>query len=298
VLLSLTGGFVASAIVSIVAVGCLAYFFAPPILSFRVDDPLNVVAIVAFLTTSLVITRLVSKLREMRDETLSSVNRRLIEAEERERTRIGRDLDDDIGQRMTLLALKLEQLRADVSNSSPAVLWSIDELRKQSLEISTDMLALAHTLHPPKLEYLGLVTTMRSFCEEFGLQQKAEIEFKSHDVPSPLPLNISLPLLRVLQEALHNAAKHSGERHFDVELLGTSDAIHLTVRDPGSGFDPKLAMKGNGLGLTSMRDRLKLVNGAFSIDSQPNRGTKIHASVPLPSESNSALPGPAMKGRN
>jgi len=270
VFLALAGNFASSIVAAIVAALCLAHL-APPAYSFRVDDTLNDVAIAAFLTTSSVIARLVSKLREMRDEAVSSVNRKLIEAEEKERTRIGKELDHNISQRMTLLAVQLQQLGTDAS----------DQLRKQSSEISNDIQALAHTLYPSKLEYLGLVATMRAFCGEFAVRHKVEIDFGSHDVPSPPPLEISLPLFRVLQEALDNSVRHSGERQFKVELFGTPGAIHLIVSDPGVGFDPKAAMKGTGFGLISMRDRLRLMNGAFSIDSQPKRGTKIHASVPL-----------------
>lgn len=270
VFLARTGNFASSIVASIIATVCLAYL-VPPAFTFRVDDPLDDVAITAFLITSLVIARLVSKLREMRDEAVSSVNRKLIEAEERERTRIGKDLADNICQRMTLLALQLEQLGTGAS----------DHLWKQSLEISTDLQALAHTLYPSRLELLGVVVAMRAFCGEFALRHKVEIDFVSHDVPSPPPLAISLALFRVLQEALDNSAKHSGERQFKVELFGTPGAIHLIVSDPGVGFDPKESMKEKGFGLTSMRDRLKMMNGAFSIDSQPKRGTKIRASVPL-----------------
>jgi signal transduction histidine kinase len=116
-------------------------------------------------------------------------------------------------------------------------------------------------------------------------------------VPSPVPLEISLPLFRVLQEALLNSAKHSGKRGFEVELFGTSGAIHLTVCDSGIGFDPDVAMQRSGLGLTSMRERLKLVNGEFSIESQTQLGTKIHASVPFSSGSN-ARAQLGKKGKN
>lgn len=90
-----------------------------------------------------------------------------------------------------------------------------------------------------------------------------------------------MPLLRVLQEALHNAVKHSGVRRFDVHLIGTSDEIRLTVRDCGAGFDPETAKRGVGLGFNRMRERLKLLDGELFVDSQPKRGTTIHALVPL-----------------
>ena len=129
---------------------------------------------------------------------------------------------------------------------------------------------------------------MRSFCQEFSEQQKVEIDFNVHDLPRPLSPDISLCLFRVLQEALHNAAKHSGVRHFEVRLWGTSDEIHLTVKDSGAGFDREAAKESRGLGLISMEERLKLLNGTLSIDSQPKRGTTIHARVPFDSSSDSA----------
>jgi len=288
VLLSTTGGFFSSAFVSIIAIGCLDYFFVPPFFSLRVDDSMNVVAITVFLTTSLVVTRLVSKLRKMTDEALSGVHRKLIDAEERERARVARELHDDICQRIALLSLGLEQLGELEQSSSKSVVEvsdCIQELQQRVSEIGSDLHAVSHRLHSSTLKYLGLATSAETLCREFAKQQKVEIDFKSHDVPSSLPLEISLPLFRVLQEALFNSAKHSGERHFEVELFGTSGAIHLTVCDSGIGFDPKVAIQGSGLGLTSMRERLKLVHGEFSIDSQPQGGTKIYASVPLSSES-------------
>jgi signal transduction histidine kinase len=108
-----------------------------------------------------------------------------------------------------------------------------------------------------------------------------DIQFESQDIPSPLRAEISLNLYRVLQEALNNAAKHSGVRGFHVRLWGASNEIHLTVNDPGVGFDPDTSSMGNGLGLTSMRERLKLVNGQLAIESKANRGTTIYARAPL-----------------
>jgi signal transduction histidine kinase len=140
---------------------------------------------------------------------------------------------------------------------------------------------MSHELHSSKLEYLGIAAAMRGFCKEFGEQQKVETEFKIADLPKSLPPEISLCLFRVLQEALQNAVKHSGARQFDVELRYASDEIHLTVRDSGSGFDVEEAMKTHGLGVVSMRERLKLVDGQLSIDSQPQQGTTVHARVPL-----------------
>ena len=288
VLLSRMGDFVSSILVSVVAVFCLAHL-APPAYSLRVDDPLDVVAIIAFLTTAVVIARLVSKLRKMAEEARFTVHRKLIDAEERDYTRIARELNEDINQRVALVAVGLDQLgelEHTPSESLAEVNGHTRELRQRVSEINSDLYAISQRLRASNLEYLGLETVAKTFCSEFAAQRKVEIDFRSRDVPRHVPLEISFALFRVLQEALLNSAKHSGERHFEVELFGTSGAIHLTVCDSGFGFDPEVAVQGSGLGLTSMRERLKLVNGEFSIDSQAQRGTKIHASAPFRSGSN------------
>jgi PAS domain S-box-containing protein len=224
--------------------------------------------------------------RKQMEEALSGMTRRLIESQEQERSRIGRELHDDIGQRLAMLAIELRQLHEDHSNL-PEVQSRLGEVHKQTLGIAADIQSVSHELHSAKLEYLGIAAAMRGFCQEFSEQQKLEIDFKTHDLPSPLSPDISLCFFRVLQEALHNSAKHSGVRHFEVRLWGTSDEIHLTVRDSGVGFDREAAKTSRGLGLISMEERLKLLKGTLSIESQSQRGTTIHARVPLRSGSDS-----------
>ena len=226
--------------------------------------------------------------RKLAEAALANVSRKLIEAQEQERNRIGRELHDDIGQRLALLAVKLQQLQAN-SLILPDVRSCIGELKKQTSEIATDLQSLSHELHSAKLQYLGIAVAMRGFCREFGEQQKVDIDFQTNDLPSPVPPDIALCFFRVLQEALHNSAKHSGVRHFEVRLWGTSDGIHLTVADSGAGFDRETGMKSTGLGLTSMQERLRLVGGTLSIESRPRRGTTIYARVPFTSSRDSAL---------
>jgi signal transduction histidine kinase len=161
------------------------------------------------------------------------------------------------------------------------------QLRKRSSEIATDIQSLSHELHSSKLQYLGIVVAMRSFCKEFGEQQKVEIDFATQDLLSPLPSDISLCLFRVLQEALHNSAKHSRVRQVEVRLWRTADEVHLTVSDAGAGFDSEAAKASRGLGLVSMEERLKLMKRTLSIASQLKRGTTIHARVPLSSGTDS-----------
>ncbi len=96
--------------------------------------------------------------------------------------------------------------------------------------------------------------------------------------------DISLCLFRISQEALHNAAKHSQVRHFEVRLSHDANQLHLTISDHGTGFDAQTVLSRGGLGLISMRERVRLVNGTFAIDSKPMGGTSIRVCVPLPSE--------------
>lgn len=224
--------------------------------------------------------------RKQAEEDLLSMTRRVIEAQEQERARIARELHDDIGQRVSLLAVNLAQLQQS-HLKSVEFQDRIGELQEETCEIATDIHTLSHHLHSARLEYLGIDVVMRGFCQEFGKQTKVRINFQSQDLPSPVPPDISLCLFRVLQESLHNSAKHSGAQHVEVVLWGTPDEIHLVVSDSGSGFDSEGAKQSGGLGLISMEERLRVLKGTFSIESQAKRGTKIHARVPLVSGSDS-----------
>jgi PAS domain S-box-containing protein len=226
--------------------------------------------------------------RKRAEEALSTVNQRLIEAQEGERTRLARELHDDISQRLALLALKLQTLQESVPDSVGEIRDAIAGAMKDTEDLGTDIQALSHRLHSSKLEHLGLASAAGGFCKELSDRLRVEIGFHSESIPKDLPRDISLCLFRVLQEALQNAIKHSGSRDFQVSLTGESSAVELRVRDSGIGFDPEDATRGSGLGLTSIRERLKLVNGKLFIDSQPQRGTTILARVPLSPKTKSA----------
>ena len=218
--------------------------------------------------------------RKRAEEALLEVNRRLIEAQEQERARIGRELHDDINQQLAMLAVELERLQDNPSD----VRSGLQELRKQTTEISNDVQALSHELHSSKLEYLGAIRGLKSWCNEFGERQGIQIEFKSAEVQTSVAPEIGLCLFRVLQEALQNAAKHSGVKRVEVQLREDSGEIHLVISDLGRGFDLETAMQGRGLGLTSMQERIRLVNGSIEIQSKPMGGTTVDVRIPLSSE--------------
>ena len=228
--------------------------------------------------------------RKLAEESLATIGRRLIEAQEEERTWIGRELHDDINQRLALLAVELDRWRQRIPPANEFIAQVLDTQRRIT-QIAKDVQGLSHRLHSSKLEYLGLATAANSFCREMSEQSKVEVQFTQTGIPRSLPKEISLCLFRVLQEALQNAVKHSGVRSFTVDLHGTEEAIELTVGDTGRGFEEQEAFTRSGLGLISMRERLQMVRGEFEVKSKPGAGTKIWARVPIKTQSYRAVAG-------
>jgi PAS domain S-box-containing protein len=219
--------------------------------------------------------------RKLADEALSTVSQKLIEAHEEERARIARELHDDICQRLALISVRLGYLKQRLPASADDLGREIGEVYQLVGDLASDIQALSHGLHPPKLELMGLESAAAGFCEEFSDRHCVTIDVRFENIPKALPPEVSLCLYRVLQEALQNVVTHGGSRRAHVSLSGQINTISLTVEDLGSGFDPDEAMRGPGLGLTSMRERLKVVGGQLSIHSEKGRGTTIHAVVPL-----------------
>ena len=219
--------------------------------------------------------------RKEAEQSLMVLGGRLIEAQEQERRRIARDLHDDINQRLAILSIDLQGLANNPPESAAAVRERAEELCRKTSEISTELSAITHELHSPKLELLGIVPAMRGFCEELRKHHNVSVDFDVIDVPPELPRNISLCLFRIFQEALRNAARHSGTLEFEAELIGSPGEIELKIRDHGIGFNLESAVSGRGLGLLSMRERVSLLKGAISVDSGPQRGTLIHVRLPL-----------------
>jgi len=218
--------------------------------------------------------------RKQTEAIVSNFSQRLIQAQEQERATIGRELHDDVNQRIALAVLHLDALISEVTVSSEAK-SEITGVIKQLRELAGDIQALSYRLHSSKLEQLGLRGAAASFCREVSAKHKVKIEFQSKDIPESLPYEISLCLFRVMQEALQNSTKHSGSTHFQVSLTGGSDEVQLMVKDSGKGFDPQKALNAKGIGLASMKQRLKLVNGQLSIQTEPGHGTAIFARVPF-----------------
>ena len=202
---------------------------------------------------------------------------RLLHAQESERSRVARDLHDDISQQMALLEIDLEQLAGVVEEGEAETLTH--ETLQRAQEIGRSVHELSHRLHPAKLRLIGLVPAVQGLRRELS-QPHIEIGFTHENIPASLPEDLSLCLFRIVQEALHNAIKYSKGRQVTVDLRAGQSGLRLTIVDDGVGFDVNTTWR-KGLGLISMRERLEAVGGSLEIHSKPGAGTRLEVAVPL-----------------
>jgi PAS domain S-box-containing protein len=211
----------------------------------------------------------------------TELSRRLMTAQEAERTRIARELHDGIGQALAVLGIQMQ------SASQPAALRlgkknpGLQELCGKLKEIGNQVSRLSHQLHSSELEFLGLAVAVKGLCREFSEQYHIKVECACSDIPEGLDNDVALCFLRIVQEALHNVAKHSRASKVRVEVSGGANDLTLAISDDGVGFEMSNMRKTAGLGMVSMRERMHLIGGEFTIVSKPGGGTKIQAQAPL-----------------
>jgi len=204
---------------------------------------------------------------------------RLIQAQEEEQQRIARELHDDIAQRLSLLVMGLQELRDSLAAGQNGQSVLASELHDKSEEVAMDIQNLSHNLHSSKLHYLGLHFALRQLCERIAAHQHIQISFCCADLPGNLPADLELCIYRVAQEAVSNAVKHSHATKMFVELTCSDETMLLKVTDSGVGFDPSASHR--GIGLTTMRERLRMFGGELFMESIPRKGTTIIAKVKL-----------------
>jgi PAS domain S-box-containing protein len=213
------------------------------------------------------------------EQALEDLAGRLISAQEEERKRIGRELHDHISQRLGVLTIRVDQLRAN-RGIAPDIGDALDELHLHTREVTDDVHRLSHRLHSSTLDYLGLVPALQKLVSEFAARHDIAIQYVPTSMPPSLPSEVALCLFRVAEESLTNIAKHSKARSAHVHVIGAADGIHLTVEDAGCGFDMAAFGSKAGLGFVSMQERLRVLHGTIHVDSAPSRGTRIEAWVP------------------
>lgn len=206
----------------------------------------------------------------------------LINAQEKERSRIASELHDDFSQRIALLSLGLENAADELPDSSVTVKRQLQKLFDSASELGADIHTVSHRLHSSTLESLGLVPGVSALCKEFTDRYGIEIDFCADNIPRRIHQDVALCLFRIIQEGLQNFKKHSGVAKAKVKLWTAGDKILISVCDEGRGFDLKEITNNGGIGIRSMEERVRLLGGRFEIHSEATRGTRIEACVPLP----------------
>jgi signal transduction histidine kinase len=256
--------------------------FRPPTLWERYRGYVIAAGVVILLQTILIIELgLAGKLRKRSERSARELARRLINAQEEERRRLARELHDDVSQRLALIAVHLDTMRISPPASHNDLIRELSVLYDETDLISSDIHQFSHELHPAILERLGLASALRRYCAEFSAHRKIAVHMSTTGEEARLDPETALAFFRTGQECLTNAAKHGGATGCKVLLTYADNRITLTVGDNGSGFDPKSPQAQTGLGIQSMRERLRSIDGTLRIQSSVLRGTTVLAEARL-----------------
>jgi signal transduction histidine kinase len=218
---------------------------------------------------------------EANRQELRGLTAQLLRVQEEERQRVSRELHDDVNQRLAMLTVDVETLERRLPAGSDAVGRGLRSIQDRLAELSDDVRHLAYEYHPSILDDLGLAVALQRLVDEFALRAGIRASFKHGNGSAPLPQTVASCLYRVAQESLGNIVRHAKASHVEVVLSQEQGGVRLSVRDDGRGFssdEPR--ERSHGLGLISMKERVRLVNGTLSIESQTGRGTRLEVWVP------------------
>jgi len=220
------------------------------------------------------------KLRQSHNQIRKLLGR-LIDVQEAERRRISRELHDDLNQKIATLSMSISQLKRKVPVPEGELIAELDRLRETANGLTNEVRRLSHQLHPAVLEHLGLVTALESYITSFTDEERIDVQLTAEIGDERIPFQTSICLYRVAVEGLRNVARHSGAGSAAVSLKSGREGFELQVSDSGKGFDVETFRQGGGLGLISVEERLRLLQGSCEIRSDPERGTTLVARVPL-----------------
>ena len=256
--------------------------FRPPTLWEKYHWYITAAVFLMLLQTALIIElALAGKLRKRSERSARELASRLIDAQEVERRRIAGELHDDVSQRLALVAIHLDALRRSPPGSRDVLIRELKALYEETDLISSDIHQFSHELHPAVLDRMGLPTALRRYCTEFSEHRKITINMSVSGEERRLSPQTALAFFRIGQECLTNATKHSGATECKILLTFARNRLTLAVRDDGRGFDPKSVRVKAGLGIQSMRERLRYIGGSLRIKSSLRYGTTIIAEAPL-----------------
>jgi signal transduction histidine kinase len=216
------------------------------------------------------------------EERLRLLAAQLITVQDEERRRISRELHDDINQRLAMLAVDLRSLEKRLSAVPEFVRSGLHAAVDQVATLSDDVRTMAYRFHPSILDDLGLSAALQNLVDDFAIRTDIRSRFLCDNPIDPLPKDIASCLYRVTQECLSNVAKHARTSWVTVRVARDPVMVQLTVKDGGKGFDlERLHASHGGLGILSIAERVRLINGTVDVDSKPGEGTTVCVHVPI-----------------
>jgi PAS domain S-box-containing protein len=212
---------------------------------------------------------------------IHALNARLINAQEEERTRIARELHDDLSQQIAALSIGMSNLKRKLPPEPAEAREQSDRIQRGLVQVSESIRRLSHELHPAALEHAGLGAALCSYCSEFSLLTNIRVTCRTEGQFDRVPSAVALCVYRIAQEALQNVAKHAHVLEAEVALTRAAGTLSLTVSDRGAGMRRGIGGQPMGLGLISIKERTRLVNGALKIESEPDGGTTLGVRIPV-----------------
>jgi signal transduction histidine kinase len=276
--------YLAFAAVVVVSVACAGFVLAAGARA-RYHTAINVVNILVVTVVAVGLLarnlkRSVSQARQAERE-IRALSARLIDAQEEERARLARELHDDLSQQIAALSIGMSNLKREIPPEQAEAREQSDRLQQKLVQAAESIRRLSHELHPAVLEHSGLAAALRAYCAEFASLTGIHVTFQAHGSFERLPSPVALCVFRISQEALQNVAKHAQAGEAQVELSRADGILCLSVSDRGAGIQPGRAGTGAGLGLVSIKERTRLVNGACEIQSKPSQGTTVRVRIPV-----------------
>jgi signal transduction histidine kinase len=270
--------------VVVMSVACSGFILAATGASTRYARVVNVVNIL--LVTAVAVGLLAHSLKKSvfqsreGEREIRALSARLISAQEEERTRIAGELHDDLSQQVAAMSIGMGILKSQIPPQQVDARAQSDRIQQKLVNVADNIRRLSHELHPAVLEYSGLAAALRTYCSEFGLLTGVRVSLQAHGSFEDVPLPVALCIYRITQEALQNVAKHANVGEAEVELRRSDGILRLSVSDRGAGIKPSRAAPPLGLGLISIKERTRLANGTFEIQSKPNQGTTVLVRIP------------------
>ena len=242
-----------------------------------------------FAQSAIIVSLLVNRYRRIRAEKEArALAGQILTAVEDERSYLARELHDDLSQRLAAVTIETGALVNRVEGGKGVerdeFTGALGRVKGQLISICDDLHRMSHRMHPSVLDDFGLPDALKTECFELSARSGIPIDYVGPTDFEEIPKEMALCLYRIAQEALWNAVKYSSSDRIHVQLTSDSEFVYLEIKDNGVGFDPNAKSPEKGLGLASMRERVRLVGGTIKLQASPGAGVSIAVIVPVPED--------------